>query len=185
MEGAEEEERQRKLRLEAAMEMREIHKEKQQCWQEFREAERQRRIDKAEREELDRLAGVLAKSRGRREYSQFKFHQTRMVRSHNEAAVIIQRAFRSARRRRSWQRMKLAREETLRMKRENHAARVIQCSWRRYRQAKLYEALHFKAIYTSPVIALPCQRSPPQTTLLPEVRSYQRNTFLTGQFTAF
>ncbi len=178
--GAEEEEYQQKLRLESAMKMREIYEEKQRLWLKFREAERQRRINKANQEELDRLAGVLAQSRGRRAYAESKFLRTRMVRSCNEAAIIIQRAFRRVRWQRSWLQRKLARDEALRMKREHQAALVIQLAWRRYRQAKLYETLHFRAIYTSPVIALPRQRSPPHTGILPEICSYQRNTSITG-----
>ena len=68
LELREERSRERRLRLEASMKMREIYEEKQKRWQEFREAERQRRIDKANQEELDRLAGILACSRARREY---------------------------------------------------------------------------------------------------------------------
>lgn len=100
-EGVDKEEqlsREKKLRLETAMRMREIYAEKQKCWEQFREAEKQRRIDNSNREELDRLAAVLSRSRARREYTQSKIQQTLAVRSHYDAALIIQRAFRRMKR---------------------------------------------------------------------------------------
>jgi hypothetical protein len=85
------------------MKMRLVYEEKQREWEAFRAAESQRRIDKARQAELDRLAGIMAQSRARREYTQSKFRQTLSVRSHHQAATVIQRAFREMKSRRWWQ----------------------------------------------------------------------------------
>ena len=160
--------------------MREIYAKKQKLWQQFREAERQRRIDKANQEELDRLAGILAKSRARREYTEMKFYQTNTIRSYYNAAVVIQRAFRRAKHRKSWLRMRTVAEEVRRRMMENKAACIIQKAWRQYRQQRLYEALHFKSILTGPVITLASHPSsfPGRQE---SIQSYQRNISITGQ----
>ena len=176
------ENRERKLRLEVSMKMREIYEEKQKCWQKFREAERQRRIDKANQEELDRLAGILACSRARREYSHAKFQQTNTIRLYYDAAVVIQRAFRQSKSRRLGLREQTLKEEAQQRRMKNRAARIIQRAWRSYKQYRLYQALHFKSIMTSPVISLPARPkipSPPHARM-ECVPSYGRPISITG-----
>ena len=146
--------KEQKLRLEAAMKMRDRYYEKQKRWHEFREAERQRRIDKAHQEELDYYACVIAESQARRHYATSKFKYTATVRSYHHAAVTIQKAFRRMKVRQSWLERVAKKEEMMRRKREERAARVIQKAWRLYRQYQLYQALNFKSVLTSPVIAL-------------------------------
>ena len=169
--------KERQSRLEAAMKMREIYEEKQQWWRAFREAERQRRIDKAEQEERDRLAAVIAQSRARREYTQSKYKQTLSVRSHHHAATIIQQGFRRMRLRRSWQERVQARSEREKRKKENRAAVCIQRAWKRYQQYKIYKATHFRSVLTSPVVAL---SDPLLASLENREPSYNRCTYITG-----
>jgi hypothetical protein len=172
--------KERRSRLEAAMKMREIYEEKQRWWEAFRAAEGQRRVDKARREELDRLTKIMEESRGRREYTRSKFRQTLSVRSHHHAATVIQRAFREMKTRRWWQEKARARRELEKIWRENRAAVKIQRAWRRYRQRKIYQSTHFKSVLTSPVVALPEQvlgRSPRWSY---EGPSYKRSISITG-----
>ena len=164
------------------MKMREIYEEKQRRWEAFRTAEGQRRLDQARQAELDRLAEIMAESRARREYTQLKFRQTLSVRSHHHAAIVIQRAFRETQSRRWWQERVEARVQFERRSRENRAAVKIQRAWRVYRQHKIYRSTHFKAVYTSPVVALPHpagqgRYSPAWTG---EGPSYKRYTTITG-----
>ena len=65
--------RQRKKRLEEALKMRKIQHQVQEQWVAFREAERQRRIDKANKLEADRLAAILAESKARNIHKQLQF----------------------------------------------------------------------------------------------------------------
>ena len=137
------------------MKMRDIYEVKQREWEAFRAAERQRRIDKAKQTEFDRLAGIIAQSRARKEYTLSKFKQSLSVRSHHHAAVVIQRAFRAMKCKRSWQERVRVRQEKEQREKENKAAVRIQHVWKRYQRYKKYRAAYFKSIYTSPVVALP------------------------------
>ena len=175
----EEQTKEQRLRLEFALKMREVYEQQQKYWQEFRDAERQRRIDKANQEELDRMEDILTRSRARREYSQAKFGQMLCVRSYYDAAVTIQRAYRRMMLKRSLQIEQATKESRRRRQRENRAALVIQLAWRRYKQRKVYEALHFKAIMTSPVIAFPEHRSA-AVNKLEGLQSYHRHISITG-----
>ena len=170
----------RQTRLEAAMKMRDIYEAKQREWEAFRAAEKQRRIDKAKQEEFDRLAGIIAQSKARREYTQSKFKQSLSVRSHHHAAVIIQRAFRAMKCKMSWQERVRARRELEERERENKAAARIQRVWKRYQKYKKYQAMHYKSVYTSPVVAL--------TDTAPhwggQEPSYIRSISITGIYTA-
>ena len=161
------------------MKMRDRYNDKQRRWQEFREAERLRRIDKSNQEELDYYSGVIAESQARRQYATLKFKYMTTVRSHHQAAVVIQRAFRRMKARRAWQKKVTEREETLRRIREQRAARIIQRAWRMYRQYKLYVALNFKSVLTSPVIALGRRRTSLDT--LRDVNTYEQSTSITGK----
>ena len=162
------------------MKMRDRYCEKQRRWHEFRAAERQRRIDKANQEELDYFAGVIADSQARRHYSTLKFKYTTTVRSYHQAAVIIQRAFRRMKVRKSWQRKVAEREEKVRRKREERAARLIQKAWRLYKQYQLYQALNFKSVLTSPVITL-SRRQQSGNTAASGVHTYEQGISITGE----
>lgn len=178
--GSEEERaKEQKLRLEAALRMRELYLEKQKRWEEFRKAEHQRRINKAKKEELDRYALIVAKSKARRNYTTVMFHQTQTVRSHNEAAVTIQRAFRRMKLHQSLADRQAFRERKQKRKIEEKAVRKIQKAWREYQQYKLYQALNYKRITTSPIIAL---RRQSKHTLKEEkdICSYQKDISITG-----
>ena len=177
--SGEQQAKERKSRLEAAMKMRDIYEEKQKRWEAFRVAEKQRRIDKAEQAELDRLAGILARSKARREYTQQRIKQTLSVRSHHHAALVIQRAFRAMKSRRSWLGRLQTRLAAQRRKREHEAAATIQHAWGQYWQSRLYQATHFKPIYTGPVVFIP---GPAQAipTLANHIPSYKRNISITG-----
>ena len=162
------------------MKMRDRYYEKQRRWHEFRVAERQRRIDKANQEELNYFAGVIADSQARRQYSTLKFKYTTTVRSYHQAAVTIQRAFRRMKVRKSWQKKVAEREEKVRRKREERAARVIQKAWRLYKQYQLYQALNFKSVLTSPVITL-TRRQQSDTATATSVHTYEQDISITGE----
>ena len=161
------------------MKMRDRYCEKQRRWHEFRVAERQRRIEKANQQELDYFAGVIADSQARRQYSELKFKYTTTVRSCHQAAVTLQRAFRRMKARKSWQRRVAKREEMRRRKKEERAARVIQKTWRLYKQYQLYQALNFKSVLTSPVITL--NRRQQSGTTAPGVHTYEQDISITGE----
>ena len=172
--------KERKSRLEAALKMRELYTEKQKQWEEFRKAEKQRRIDKARQAELDRLAEVIAQSHARREYTQSMYRQTLSVRSHHKAAIVIQSAFRKMKTRQSWQERVQCRMEIEKRRKEDRAARCIQRAWKSYRQYKIYKATHFKAVYTSPVVALPHPNLVTASSWTEGEPSYNRNIWITG-----
>lgn len=169
-------EKERRLRLETSMKMRAMYQEKQKRWQQFREAEKQRRVIKARVKEMNRLNSIIEKSRARREYSNSKFQQTLNVRSYHQAALVIQRTFRrmkkdkEARTRMLWEEAALVRRERWR------AALVIQRSWRLYRQRKLFKAMHFRSIMAGPVIAVGRRQPSP-----PGAHSYERGISITGK----
>jgi len=166
-----------KLRLEMALRLRERFLQQQHSWEEFREAESTRRAEKAKRQELARYKEIVARSQARRHYTELMYEQTITVRSHTEAAVIIQSA---------WRRMKLARaaaeekeqlEGELEMIIKERAARKIQRSWRRYHQHKVYIRRHYRKIRTSPVISVRNQLPGNQ-----QRASYQKGTSITGSY---
>ena len=172
-------EKEQKHRLEAALKMRDRYYETQKRWHEFREAERQRRIDKANRDELDYYAGVIAESQARREYATSKFKHMTTVRSHHQAAITIQRAFRQMKVRRKWLRIIADREELVQRRREERAARLIQRAWRLHKQYRLYLALNFKSVLTSPVITFSTRQQSPDA-VRGVTHSYERSTSITG-----
>ena len=157
------------------MKMRDMYFERQRRWHEFRAAERQRRIDKACQEELDYYGGVIADSQARKRYATTKFHYMTTVRAHHQAAVTIQRAFRRMKVRKAWLKKVAEREERLKRVREAWAARVIQRAWRMYKQYRLYVALNFKSVMTSPVITLN-KRQPSSAAM----STYEQSTSITG-----
>lgn len=173
----EQRETEKKLRLEKALRMRQVFLEKQNNWRDFREAEQKRRDDKAKKEALDRYTEIVAKSRARKEYSDVMFQQTQTVRSHTEAALVIQRAYRRMRLKHSLlERMTQHGVERRRIRRER-AATTIQRSWREYHRLKVYQLMNYKKIRTSPVISLRAGR------LHKEVASYQKGISITGACT--
>lgn len=170
------------MRLEAAMELKELYDNKQERWSEFRVMEAQRRVDKAASQELDRLAEVLAESRARKDHVTRKFTQTATVQRSHHAAVTIQRAFRTMKTRGAWRECQQKRAERLKVEREGHAAQVIQRAWRGYRVYQEYRALNYKSVATCPVIDTSTSR--PQARLengRTNVHSYERATSVTGE----
>lgn len=172
--------KERQSRLEAAMKMRDIYKEKQKRWETFRAAEEQRRIDKARQAELNRLANIMAESKARREYTQSKFRQSLSVRSHHQAALVIQRTYHAMKSRRSWQERLQARKEMEKRRRENEAAVIIQRVWKRYRQYRIYKATQFRSIYTSPVVDVRTPTLCLAAQLQGQVPSFKKNISITG-----
>lgn len=164
-------------KLEAGLRMRDLYTQHQKRWEEFRNAERQRRLEKARQEELDRLARILSDSVARRQYCQERFQYTAVVRSHHHAATIIQRAYHQYRQRRHMQSRKLEEERRRAFWCTNRAARVIQRAWRRHINWKAYLAKNFKPIKTSPVVKLePHPLNPPTYWRKP----YERGTIVSG-----
>lgn len=171
-------ERDSKLRMETALKMRDMYREKQKQWAQFREAEQQRRTDKANQEELDRLAAILAHSQAKHEFTKEKFHQTLTVRSFFDAALIIQGAYRRMKARRNMLKEIEMKQAMLRRQMENRAAVVIQRAWQRYKTQKLYEFFHYKPIPTGPVIS--SLRGCPLPSISGCTFAYQKSTSITG-----
>lgn len=178
MEESEDQRRRQHLaKLEAGLRMRDLYTQQQRRWEEFREAERQRRVEKAKQKELDRLAGILSESVARRHYCQEQFQYSTVVRSYHHAARIIQRSFRQLKKRRQLQRMKEDERRRRAFQCKNRAAKVIQRAWRRYIEWKVYVARNFKSIKTGPVVKLePSPLNPPPYWK----RSYERRTIVSG-----
>ncbi len=167
--------KERKLRLEASMQMRAVYEEKQKRWKEFRESERQRRIDKANAEELNRLNRIIAESRARREYSNSKFQHSSIIRSHYQAAVTIQRAFRKMISGKITEVRMLQHQQLIARRGREKAAIVIQRWWRKYWRCRVYKLLNFQSIMTGPVVALGNRTVSPSG-----VCSYAKVTSITG-----
>lgn len=172
----EQQEAEKKLRLEKALQMREMFLERQQQWREFREAEQRRRSEKAKRAELHRYVNIVAQSKARREYSEQMFQQTQTVRSHTEAALVIQRAFRRIKFQCFLSERLVLREMNQQRQKEERAVKTIQKAWRKYCENKLFQQLNFKKILTGPVISLKNQYIEP----LRQRVSYQRGISITG-----
>ncbi len=157
------------------MKMRALYEDKQRRWKEFRDAERQCRIDKANQQETNRLNAIIAESRARREYTNSKFQHSLTVRSYHQAALVIQRAFRRTRHSRAMKaRLAQRQAEKVRRRREK-AAIAIQRWWRRHQLQTLYKALHFRSIMTGPVVAVGKREGSP-----PQLHSYEREIAITG-----
>ena len=168
--------RQRKKRLEEALKMREIQQKTQEQWVAFREAERQRRIEKANKIEADRLAAILAESKARREYHSTKYSQTITIRSHFTAAKAIQRWYKKMKRRKQLRQQQEATRITYEAERLNRAAVIIQKWWKKILLLRKFHALLYRPISTSPVI-LPHRKSHSSI----NQRSYLRKTSVTGE----
>ena len=168
--------RQRKKRLEEALKMREIEQKTQEQWVEFREAERQRRINKANKLEADRLAAILAESKARREYHNTKYSQTNTIRSHFTAAVAIQRWYKKTKRRKQLRQQEEAARRAYEAERRNRAAVIIQKWWKKIILLRQFHTLLYRPITTTPVI-LPYRQSHSSI----NQRSYLRKTSVTGE----
>ena len=167
-------------RRERSLQMREVYIEKQKNWKLFRQAEKQRRIDKAHQEKMDYMNGVLKGKQERREHFEEHFQHTANIRSHFQAASLIQRTYRQYRERKSWwKRMEEARFTRNRVK-EMLAASIIQNTWRRYNKWKRFEATHMYSVYTSPVVQLAKRPLPSQLMSSKETKSYERSTITSG-----
>ena len=171
----EQREAEKKVRLERALQMREVFLEKQKNWKAFLEAEQKRRDDKTKREELNRYFEIVAESQARKEYNELMFQQTHTVRSHTTAALIIQRAYRRLRLRCLLAERVNQRVTKEQRRRKERAARTIQQAWRKYQQYILYQHVNFKKIKTSPVITLTGHT-------FSKVASYQKGISVTGTY---
>lgn len=174
--GSEEVIRQRKKRLEEALKMREIEQKTQEQWVAFREAERQRRIDKANKMEANRLAAILAESKARREYHNTKYSQTITIRSHFTAAIAIQKWYKKTQRRKQLLQQQAAARVAYEAERRNRAAVIIQKWWKKICLLRQFHALLYRPVSTSPVI-LPYRQSHSSTNQI----SYLRKTSVTGE----
>ena len=171
--------RERKRRLEEALKLREIQQKTQEEWLAFREAERQRRIDKAKKLEADRLAAILAESKARREYHNSKYSQTFTVRSHFVAAAAIQKWYKMMKRKKQSMKQQEATRIAYEAKRRNRAAVIIQKWWKKICLLRQYHALLYRPISTSPVI-LTYRQSHSSTS---QQSNYLRKTSITGEAT--
>ena len=168
--------KQRKKRLEEALKMREIQQKSQEQWVAFREAERQRRIDKANKLEADRLAAILAESKARRNYHNSKYSQTITIRSHFTAAIAIQRWYKKVKKRKALLRQQEAARIAYETEQRNRAAVIIQKWWKKLLLLRQYHTLLYRPIPTSPVV-LPYRQSSQSST---NQLSYLRKTSVTG-----
>ena len=168
--------RQRKKRLEEALKMREIQQKAQEQWAAFREAERQRRIEKANKLEADRLAAILAESKARREYHSTKYSQTITIRSHFTAAKAIQRWYKKTKRRKQLRQQQEAARISYEAERQNRAAVIIQKWWKKILLLRQFHTMLYRPVSTSPVI-LPHRKSHSSI----NQQSYLRKTSVTGE----
>ena len=167
----------RRLRFEASMQMRAIYQEKQKQCQAFREAEKQRRFDSANKAEICQLHGIVANSRARGKYGLSKYRHSRMVRLYCQAAVTIQRAYRRMRQLRHDKSTEMQTLEALGERREK-AVKIIQKAWKSYSQWKMREAMNFVSIMTGPVLDI--GRRLEQVPV--HLHSYQRGIAITGMY---
>ena len=163
-------------KLESGLRMRDLYIQHQRRWEEFRESERKRRMEKARQMELDRLAGILSESAARRYYYQEQFGYTAIVRSHDYAALVIQRAFKNFTLRKQELRTKRENERRIENERKNRSARIIQRAWRRYFSWKLYLAKNYKSIKAGPVVEVEPLSLPTPNNWRP----YERGTIVSG-----
>ena len=163
-------------RIERALRMREIYVKRQQEWEEFRKAEKQRRLEKAHEEKLQQMNGILKDSQARRHFIHQHFHYSSTVRSHHQAAVTIQRAYREAKRHETWWKRQQEAKDKRKRARKTFAALVIQNAWRRYKEWKKFESAYLCPIYTSPVVHL----THPMQINDKDQRSYERSTLASG-----
>ena len=98
-----------KKRLELALQLREMYQAQQNEWERFRQAEGQRRIDKANRLKAEQLAMILARSQERRRHIEECNTYTTSLRVQTRAAMRIQRAYRH------WKRETACRRKLLEM----------------------------------------------------------------------
>ena len=166
-------------RRERSLQMRELYAERQNNWEMFRQAEKQRRIDKAQQEKMDYMNGILLGKDERRQYHIEQFQYTNNVRSHFQAASIIQKAYRQYRERKNWwKRVKeagLARDRA----KKSFAAGVIQCSWRKHKDWKKFEATYMCSVHTNPVVQL-SKRPLFELASDKGLKSYERSTLTSG-----
>ena len=163
-------------KLESGLRMRDLYIQHQRRWAEFRESERKRREEKARQMELDRLASILSESAARRNYFQEQFGYSTVVRSHDNAATVIQRTFKNFMLRKQELRARRENERRIENELKNRAARIIQRAWRRYFSWKVYLARNYKSIKAGPVIKVE-----PFSLIAPaNWRSYERGTIVSG-----
>ena len=170
------------IRRERSLQMRKMHIQKQENWKKFREAEQQRRIDKAYQEKMDYMNGILKEKQERRQHFIEHFQYTNSVRSHFQAASVIQRSYKRYRERINWwKRVKCARDVRDKVK-VTFAASVIQNSWRRYKKWKQFETTYMCSVRTDPVVQLSKRPMLPKLSSK-ETKSYERSTMTSGKLT--
>lgn len=174
-----------KIRKERSLKMRELMVEKQKNWELFRQAEKQRRTDKAQQHKMDLLNGILQGKHERRAFHVKKFEYTNNVRSHFIAASVIQRAYREYRAKKEWWvRVTTARLSRDKMK-KNYSASIIQNAWRRYNEWRKFDTQYMQPVYTSQVVQLAsCARKksllPQDANPLNTIKPYERPTLTSG-----
>ena len=172
-------------RVERMLKMRSLYLEQQKNWLQFRMAEKQRRIDKAHQEKMDHMNGILQSSQARRQYFTEQFQYTMSIRMRNQAASVIQRAFRHfKKKKRFWKGIEEAKMTRKRVS-EFFAASVIQNAWRRYREWKRFESAYMCPIFTNPVIQLASKATSNEQTDAGRIKSYERSTITSGRHIVF
>lgn len=170
-----------KKRLELALQLREMYQAQQNEWKRFRQAEGQRRIDKANRLKAEQLAMILARSQERRRHIEECNTYTTSLRVQTRAATRIQRAYRHWKRETACRRTLLEMLQLKKRAREDAAARRIQIAWRSYQRHCSFLARYYRIIPTAPTVVP--QRSCPldgHSTVRRSV-SFMDRTLTTGQ----
>ena len=170
-----------KKRLELALQLREMYQAQQNEWKRFRQAEGQRRIDKANRLKAEQLAMILAWSQERRRHIEECNTYTTSLRVQTRAATRIQRAYRHWKRETACRRTLLEMLQLKKRAREDAAARRIQIAWRSYQRHCSFLARYYRIIPTAPTVVP--QRSCPldgHSTVRRSV-SFMDRTLTTGQ----
>jgi ankyrin repeat protein len=143
-------------------------------WKKFGIGEKQRQDNVKKQREKEILMKTVHDCQERKNYITEKFKHSKTVRSHQQAAQIIQQAyFKSKERQRKYienEKHKFQRKLAYQM----DAAKVIQRSWRHYRDWKLFENDHLSPVNTGPVLNLPHNITNSDST------TFRRKTLISG-----
>ena len=182
--GVQSVENERRLRLEQAMELSKVYSVREANWERFRMDEKQRRIDKANRIEAERLAVILEQSQNRRKFIESKKTHTWTLRSQVRAAVVVQRAYRKWKAYSELKQRKLEDAARQQLAMETEAAKRIQIAWRSYCRHRKFINRYYRVIPTAPTIVPQRSEYVSVRTFLSPLKkkvSFTENTLITGK----
>lgn len=165
-------------KIELALQMRQMIMEQQASFGDFLAAERRRREEKAHQQKIAAMTNVIIESRARRTFTKEKFEYTFTVRTHDQAARIIQQFYRNFKVRRDAAAREKKKMQALRRLKEIRCARTIQRAWRRHFEWRIFQSKYLQSIYTSPTVVT--QHSGNRLAPI-AASSYERRTLTSGK----